>query len=83
MSRLSRLIWKKQRERKKDKEKKKEVRAAKKAKHHDSQDGQDQEMSYGSGGLRDLAPDAEGVDVVLPLVVDPVLVGIVADKSGT
>ncbi|KAF3680114.1 putative ethylene-responsive transcription factor CRF5-like [Capsicum annuum] len=68
---------------KKVKEKRKEAREAKKARRGGSQDGQEQEMASGSRGLRDPAPDAEGLNDVPLLVVDLVLVGIVDDESRT
>lgn len=40
-------------------------------------------MAMGNGSLSGLVPDAEGIDVVPPLVDDPIPIGIVAKKSWT
>lgn len=73
----------KKRKKKEEKDNKKEKRATNKAKCHGIQDGQNKEMERRSGGLRDPALDAEGIDFLPLLVYYPVPVGIVVDGSGT
>ncbi|KAF3671307.1 hypothetical protein FXO38_06638 [Capsicum annuum] len=79
-----------EKERREKKRKKKEDRVAKKKAKLDSiQDEKNrqtwvQEMAMGDGGLRDLVPDAKGVDVVPYSSVTAVPIdGIIADESGT
>lgn len=72
----------------KEKKKKEKSQSYEKKTRRDSiQDEQDRqtwvrEIDMGYGGSRSLILDFEGVDVVALPIVDPVLVGIVAEESG-